>query len=58
MKGFNHLTIQQIASDEEAFNAYIAKYGGDRTNVRPPSVENVLEAKKIATIIQNLYELD
>ena len=58
MKGFNHLTIQQIASDEEAFNAYIEKYGGDRMNVRPPSMQNVLEAKKIATIIQNLYELD
>ena len=58
MKGFNHLTIQQIASDEKAFNAYIAKYGGDRMNVRPPSVESVMEAKKVATIIQNLYELD
>ena len=58
MKGFNHLTIHEIASDEEAFNAYIAKYGGDRINVRPASVQNVLEAKKIATIIQNLYELD
>jgi len=58
MKGFNHLTIHEIAADEEAFNAYLAKYGGGKTNVRPPSVENVMEAKKIATIIQNLYELD
>ena len=58
MKGFNHLTIQQIASDEKAFNAYIAKYGGDRMNIRPPSVENVMEAKRVAKIIQNLYELD
>ena len=58
MKGFNHLTIHQIASDEEAFNTYIEKYGGDRMNVRPPSVQNVLEAKRIAKTIQNLYELD
>ena len=58
MKGFNHLTIHEIASDEEAFNAYIAKYGGDRINAGPASVQNVLEAKRIATIIQNLYELN
>ena len=58
MKGFNHLTIHQIAEDEKAFNAYIAKYGGGRMNIRPPSVKSVMEAKKTATIIQNLYELN
>ena len=58
MKGFNHLTIHDIAGDEEAYNSYMKKYGGGKSEVKPPSAKNIEEAKRLATIIQNLYELD